>query len=187
MPTTTNYGFYSPPLTGVTPNVPRDVKTLADAVDVALKAEEVARIAATSINDFGDRFQGTAQTLTTSTVTKVNFDTAVTMSGITWNATDLEFVIARAGRYQVNAQVTFAGNATGARLVYLHVAGNLARRNGQNGQATGDYNGIDISKGVKCAVGDRIRVSAFQSSGGNLATIAINQQTFCDVSYLGPA
>lgn len=47
MPTTTNYAFPTPGLTGSLPNVPSDMATLADAVDAALKAEEDARKAVT--------------------------------------------------------------------------------------------------------------------------------------------
>lgn len=46
MPTTENYSFYTPPLTGVTSDIPRDMQVLADAIDAALKAEETARIGA---------------------------------------------------------------------------------------------------------------------------------------------
>ena len=187
MPTTTNYGFYSPPLTGVTPNVPRDTKTLADAVDAALKAEETARIAGdVTPKDFADRYQNAAQTVANNTVTAVDFDTAIAMSGITWDATAKEFVIARAGRYQVNAQVTFTPNATGLRLGYIHVNGGLMRRNGING-TTGAEVGLSLSKGLTLAVGDRIRISAFQTSGGNLSIVASNKQTIADVSYTGAA
>lgn len=80
MPTTANYGFYSPPLTGVTPNVPRDAKTLADAVDAALKAEETARIAGdapqVSIPDSDAGFPAPFVSQTTATVVIDRFTVA---------------------------------------------------------------------------------------------------------------
>lgn len=186
MPTTTNYGFYSPPLTGVTPNVPRDTQTLANAVDVALKAEETARIAADAINDYSERFQGSAQSIPNNAITAIDMDTSVTATGITWDSSTKEFVIVRAGRYQVNASVSWVANATGLRLGYILINGaNRLRQTGVAGASAATT--IPLCKGFSLATGDRIRISGFQTSGGSLNTDQSNRQTHADVSWMGPA
>lgn len=47
MPTTANYAIPTPGLTGVTPDVPRDLQAMADVIDDVLHTEANARVAAT--------------------------------------------------------------------------------------------------------------------------------------------
>lgn len=188
MPTTANYGFYSPPLTGVTPNVPRDTLTLANAVDVALKAEETARIAGdVAITAYGERHLDSTQTLTNSVATAVNFNQSVALDGLTWDDTTKEFVVITAGRYQVNASITWAANATGLRLGYIIIGGATRLRQSIANPTAAGTSSMSLSKGFKLAVSDRVRISALQTSGGNLSLDNTNRQTQVDISYVGPA
>ena len=186
MPTTANYAFYTPPLTGVTPDVPRDTKTLADQIDVALKAEETARIAGdVPVTIMADRYQATLQSIPNNAGTAVKFETAVT-DGIPYNNTTGVFTIGRAGRYQINASVTWTPNGTGVRLGYIMVNGTNRMRL-QNPTTTASNASMTLSKGIVLAVNDLVFVQVFQTSGAGLNLDNTNRSTSFDISYVGPA
>ena len=183
MPTTTNYGFYSPPLTGVTPNVPRDTKTLADAVDTALKAEETARIAADAMVG-SYRRHAAAQSFTSGTWAAVAFDT-MTLDEIPWTGSTSNFwTVPTAGYYQVNASVSFATNATGVRGVRVLVNGTVVTQVTPGAGSAGG-SGAAISYGGKLNAGDTVQIQGFQNSGGALALAPAVGQNVGDITRAG--
>lgn len=177
MPTTINYGFYTPPLTGVTPDIPRDTKTLADAVDLALKAEETARIAGDATVS-SSRTQGTAQSFTSGSWAAITFNT-MELDEIPW-ATDL-WTVPTAGYYQINAGLMFASNSTGVRAVRIVVAGTVKAIN----QGSGTGTGVTLSRGLKLEAGHTVQIQGYQNSGGALALAVSAGANYGDVTRMG--
>ena len=173
MPTTTNYGFYSPPLTGVTPNVPRDTKTLADAVDVALKAEETARIAADAKigTPSVDVIANAVQSMASSTEVTITYNTANSNPDSMWSSGgDITIPAGGTGLYMINLGYSFAANATGSRIVLIKVNGTTARAwaiagAGVNANLTGM-----LPYWRRLSAGDVVTMAQYQSSGGSLNT-----------------
>lgn len=124
--------------------------------------------------------QTSAQTFTTSTTTAVQFnaedvDTDVDGVGGHDNVTlNTRFTAQFAGWYRISGAVEFVANATGDRFAWWMVNG--ADVNGsvgfQAGDATASATVAARSKLVYLNVGDYLELVGFQSSGGNLNTVA---------------
>lgn len=179
MPTTTNYGFYSPPLTGVTPNVPRDTQTLANAIDTSLKAEETARIAGDAMVS-SSRIQNTAQSLATATFTAITFDTSE-LNEIPWT-TNL-WTVPTAGYYQINASLVFATNATGIRAVRILINGTVVAQSQVPAGSLGS--GSSVSRCKYLAASDTVQIQGYQNSGGALTLSVAAGQNVADVTRVG--
>lgn len=186
MPTTTNYGFYSPPLTGVTPDVPRDSQTLANAVDVALKAEETARIAGDAMVQ-GSRTHNTATSTANGVFTAIPFDT-MDLDEIPWTGSTSNFwTVPTAGYYQINAAAHFAANTTGYRAIRISI-NNGTSFIGTSYYAASSSGGTSAhtSRGVKLSAGDTVRIECIQNSGGALALAATSPRlVWADITRVG--
>lgn len=131
-------------------------------------SEWVARITATA-----------AQSLTNNTLTKITFNTASSTPDIdsydphAWfdNAND-QIVIGVDGFYNITANVGFAANATGRRLVQIFVNGS-DRGSVQVTASTAGSTLITVSTNVYLAGGDTVEVQALQQSGGALNTASV--------------
>lgn len=185
MPTTTNYGFYSPPLTGVTPNVPRDTKTLADAVDVALKAEETARIAATA-RVSSSRLHAAATSIPNTTFTTIPFDT-VELDEIPWDNTNKRFTVTAAGYYVIHAGILFAASSAGIRQIRILKNAAAAASVVSHPVSASSGFSVQIARTLKLAASDTITVQAYQNTGGALVLSPTGAQVFVDITQIGLA
>ena len=120
-----------------------------------------------------------AQSLTNNTVTKITFNTASSTPDIdsydpqAWfdNAND-RIVIGQAGFYNITANVSFATNATGRRLVQIFVNG-ADRGSVQMTASTASTTIISVSTNIYLAATDYVEVHALQQSGGALNTVSV--------------
>jgi hypothetical protein len=127
----------------------------------------VARVTATA-----------AQSLTNNTLTKITFNTASSTPAMGsydpqgWfnNAND-RIVIGLDGFYNITANIGFATNATGRRLVQIFVNGS-DRGSMQVTASTAGSTLISVSTNVYLVATDYVEVHALQQSGGALNTIS---------------
>jgi hypothetical protein len=121
-----------------------------------------------------------AQSLTNNTAAKITFNTASSTPDIDsydpkgWfdNAND-RIVIGQAGFYNITANVGFATNATGRRLVQIYVNGS-DRGGVQVAALSGATTILSASTNVYLAVNDYVEVFALQQSGGALNTVFVS-------------
>ncbi len=119
------------------------------------------------------------QSLTNNTATKLTFDTASATPTTdsydpkSWfdNAND-RITIGQAGFYTISANVGFASNATGRRLVQIYVNGS-DRGGVQVAALSGATTILSASTNVYLAVNDYVEVFALQQSGGALNTVSV--------------
>jgi hypothetical protein len=119
------------------------------------------------------------QSLTNNTATKLTFNTASSTPTTdsydpqTWfdNAND-RIVIGQDGFYTISANVGFATNATGRRLVQIYVNGS-DRGGVQVAALSGATTILSASTNVYLAVNDYVEVFALQQSGGALNTVSV--------------
>jgi hypothetical protein len=120
-----------------------------------------------------------AQSLTNNTVTKITFNTA-SLTPTTdsydpkaWfdNAND-RITVGQAGFYNITANVGFATNATGRRLVQIYVNGS-DRGGVQLAALSGATTLLSVSTNVYLAATDYVEVHALQQSGGALNTVSL--------------
>jgi hypothetical protein len=119
------------------------------------------------------------QSLTNATTTKLTFDTASSSpttgsydpKGWFDDAND-RITIGQAGFYTISANVGFASNSTGRRLVQIYVNG--ADRGGvQIAALSGATTILSVSTNVYLAATDYVEVFAAQTSGGALNTVFV--------------
>jgi hypothetical protein len=121
----------------------------------------------------------TTQSLTNNTATKLTFDTASSSPTTdsydpkAWfdNAND-RITIGQAGFYTISANVGFATNATGRRIVQIFVNG-ADRGSVQIAALSGNTTILSVSTNVYLAVNDYVEVFALQQSGGALNTVSV--------------
>ena len=120
-----------------------------------------------------------AQSLTNNTVTKITFNTASSTPTTdsydpqAWfdNAND-RITVGQDGFYNITANVGFATNATGRRLVQIYVNG--SDRGGVQLQAlSGATTLLSVSTNVYLVATDYVEVHALQQSGGALNTVSL--------------
>jgi hypothetical protein len=119
------------------------------------------------------------QSLTNNATTKITFNTASSTPDIDsydpqgWfdNAND-RIVIGQAGFYTISANVGFATNATGRRLVQIYVNGS-DRGGVQVAALSGATTILSVSTNVYLAVNDYVEAFALQQSGGALNTVFV--------------
>ena len=120
-----------------------------------------------------------AQSLTNNTLTKITFNTASSTPDIdsydpkTWfdNAND-RIVIGQDGFYNITANVGFATNTTGRRLVQIFVNGS-DRGSVNVTAATAGTTLLTVSTNVYLVATDYVEVHALQQSGGALNTVSV--------------
>ena len=120
-----------------------------------------------------------AQSLTNNTVTKLTFNTASatptsdSYDPQAWfdNAND-RITVGQAGFYNITANVSFATNATGRRLVQILVNG-ADRGSVQMTASTASTTIISVSTNIYLAATDYVEVHALQQSGGALNTVSV--------------
>jgi hypothetical protein len=120
-----------------------------------------------------------AQSLTNNTLTKITFNTASGTPDIDsydpqgWfdNAND-RIVIGQDGFYNITANVGFATNTTGRRLVQIFVNGS-DRGSVNVTAATAGTTLLTVSTNVYLVATDYVEVHALQQSGGALNTVSV--------------
>lgn len=122
--------------------------------------------------------------------TSLPYETQVTADQIGWDAANRWFVAPKAGRYSLNAAVTWPSTtAVGRRLLRIVVNGATATPLVQIEAAalsttTGAHT-VPVGTTLKLAAGDTVAVQAYQSSGAALNTYAVASTTFAALTYLG--
>jgi hypothetical protein len=119
------------------------------------------------------------QSLTNNTATKITFNTASSTPTTdsydpqAWfdNANDL-IAIGQDGFYNITANIGFATNATGRRLVQIFVNG-ADRGSVQVASLSGATTLLSVSTNVYLVSGDYVEVFALQQSGGALNTVFV--------------
>jgi hypothetical protein len=119
------------------------------------------------------------QSMTNNTSTTIALDTASTTPTTgtydpkSWfsNAND-RIAIGQAGFYCVTANIAFAANSTGRRILGIHVngsdAGSISVLAAPAGSTT-----LSVSTNLYLAAGDLVTISALQQSGGALNTVVV--------------
>ena len=155
-----------------------DTNLYRSAADT-LKTDDSLVIGANNSNWLSRVTATAAQSLTNNTVTKLTFNTASSTPGIDsydpqgWfdNAND-RIVVGQAGFYNITANVGFATNATGRRLVQIYVNGS-DRGGVQLAALSGATTLLSVSTNVYLAATDYVEVHALQQSGGALNTTSL--------------
>ena len=115
----------------------------------------------------------TAQSISNATATAVTFNSEVfDTDGFHDNSTNnsrITIPSGKAGKYLLIAQMSFAANATGARIIKLYKNGSLFQLASVTAAApVTDFTVLTGTNIVSAAVGDYFELFAEQSSGGNL-------------------
>lgn len=115
--------------------------------------------------------QSVAQTLTTSTLTKITFTNVVADTRSAYTTATSTYTVAVAGWYWFSAIVHYASNATGVRVTHAvqNGVGSPVLSHGAAANSSQILSTVN-SAPVLCAVGDTLIIEGFQSSGGNLST-----------------
>ena len=117
--------------------------------------------------------RNSAQTIANSTITPLLFDTSVydTDSYTSVGSPDSGLVVPADGYYQISAFVRWESNATGIRLIAITVNGTAYCSAVMDvDSATNHGHGTDIT--LFLSTNDVVGANVFQSSGGNLDTLA---------------
>lgn len=122
-----------------------------------------------------------SQSINNATLTAIDWNVeTVDGEGMHSTSSNAEQIVAqKAGWYLVTASVAFAANATGIRSISIlknggALQGGWAMTNG-SADATA-LNAISTTCIVYMAVGDALRVEAYQTSGGALNVLRVNSQ-----------
>lgn len=168
----------NPTLTG-TVTVPDGALAIADTsgLQTALDGKAPAFSGARAFKSTPD------QTITTSTWTKLTFDTEVFDTG--GNLASSTFTAPAAGKYRASGGVLFAVNATGGRGIRIRTATAVLAELLVPAAAT--EMGLTTETGViELALGDTIEVHCFHSKGSDLSVVssATHPRTFISVERL---
>ena len=115
----------------------------------------------------------TVQSISNATATAVTFNSEVfDTDGFHDNSTNnsrITIPSGKAGKYLLTAQISYAANATGARIIKIYKNGSLLMLgNVLSAAPATDFTVINNTTLVNAAVADYFEVFAEQSSGGNL-------------------
>jgi hypothetical protein len=134
-------------------------------------------------------FRGTpAQSIPNSSITKVQLNSiSIDKTGSFDNVTNYRYTFRSPGIYRVSANVRYAPNATGVRVVYIYKNGSTyASKDTFNGTASYSV-GTDVSTLIEVVAGDYVECFTYQDSGGALDLSAGSNLTFFDVEKIsGP-
>ena len=163
-----------------------DANAAAKTVSIGQAVETNSNVTFNNVNINGanslwlSRITATAaQSLTNNTTTKLTFNTASATPDIDsydpqgWfdNAND-RITVGQAGFYNITANVGFATNATGRRLVQILVNGS-DRGSVNVTAATAGTTLLTVSTNVYLVATDYVEVQALQQSGGALNTVSV--------------
>jgi hypothetical protein len=157
------------------PDVPRDVQTLAEAIDAALGTTPSPRIA---------RRKSANQALTAATTWyAVTFDVdTANGSGIAY--ANGVFTVAKGGVYQVNAQALMQGNAAAAVRLRVNIGstdfGELVNT------GTGGNASLVLARAIRLAAGATITIVAQSSLTGTVIAGSPSCYTFADITLIAP-
>ena len=130
---------------------------------------------------------GTNQSIANTTVTNITFQSEQfdtnSLHDNTTNNSRITIPAGYAGKYQINANVNFAGNATGDRELYIYV-NNSAYYCYNVQKGTSSLNSLQNSLIVNLAAADYIEIKVWQDSGGALNVLSDYNCNF-SVGYLG--
>lgn len=148
------------------------VLTIKPATSVKIEGENSNWVSRASV-------ASAAQSLTNNTSTTILLDTASTTPTTgtydpnSWfnNAND-RIAIGQAGFYTVTANIAFAANATGRRIVEIRVNGSEVAATSVLASPTGSSI-ISATTNLYLAAGDLVTMNALQQSGGALNTVVI--------------
>jgi hypothetical protein len=148
------------------------VLTVDTTVDGKIKWATPASASATFVGCQLEKIT-TAQSLTNNTDTAVTFNSEVfDTDGFHDNSTNnsrITIPSGKAGKYLLTAQISFAANATGVRVVKIFKNGSILMLPSVIAPAPAtDFTVINNTTLVNASVGDYFEVFALQSSGGAL-------------------
>lgn len=113
-------------------------------------------------------YRSTDQSIPNATLTQITFsaarwDTDTLTSGGT------QFTIQRAGAYRITAQVRFAANATGQRIVYIRLNGStFLAIDSRQAVTGGNPTDVTVPAEYELAAGNTVQLYVYQDSGGAL-------------------
>lgn len=137
-------------------------------------------------------YRGSNQTLTTATLTAIQFSTAsvdTSPGAQMWASTaNTRLTIREPGSYLLLGSLQFAANVTGVRAIYIRYNGSTIL-----GTATQDATSGGASTDMLCHVptlsnfgaGDYLELVGFQSSGGDLAVVSASSAPFLSAVLVG--
>lgn len=128
-------------------------------------------VQATGAESYATRARTATQSVGNASYTDILWDTdEASGGGLTYTAGTGVFTVTEAGRYRVSTQVSFAvSNTTGQRVIQLLIGSTVVGQSAQIKPADTSYPVTCVlSKTINCAVGDTIKVRAYQSSGGTI-------------------
>ena len=109
-----------------------------------------------------------AQSIPNFTNTLVTFDTEEFDNGAFFTAPSTTLTIPSAGVYHLQATASFTANATGIRIIEIHVNGTLRASQSQQNIGGGTPDSLSTGCHRLCAAGDTVTFRVFQNSGGPL-------------------
>ena len=112
-----------------------------------------------------------------------NFDTDAFHSTAT-NTSRITIPAGKAGKYQIIAQLQYAGNATGQRQIRIDKNGSNTSGAVASIVGAGDEN-FSVVEIFDLIVGDYIEIAAFQNSGGALNIDVTGTKSFFSANFLG--
>lgn len=135
-------------------------------------------------------YNSTSQSIPNATSTAVTFNTEIFdtdgFHSTATNTSRITIPAGLAGKYQVNACLTYGANGTGLRTFAIYKNGSVYQWAPQAlGSASLNAGGVSFATVVDLAVTDYIEMFAYQSSGGSLGTNSGSQDVSFSVAYLG--
>jgi hypothetical protein len=134
---------------------------------------------------FAYRYVSVDDSVNDTTVKNIHYGTNIeTTDTITWDGTNDRFVVSIPGRYQINAAIAYANNATGRRSAAIYTSGTQLFSHIVNAGSGGPIN-VNVSGIYRLAASDTLSVRAWQNSGGALAIKAGQELTYITITWLG--
>lgn len=134
-------------------------------------------------------YRSTAQTLSDSTPTAINLDSETRddngFHSTSTNTSRLTVPTGYAGWYTIAAGISYASNTTGVRDCQIRLNGNIIGLNRVLPATGGNDSFFSAPKLYYLAVGDYIEMYGYQTSGGNLNTVAGDQYTWLSMLRVG--
>lgn len=147
-----------------------------------------AQITSLEQHPFTSRTRTTTQLISDNTLTNVSwFDLVEDVpdgAGITYDSSARTFTVNKAGRYLVNAMISWATNGTGRREMRLTKNG-AAVAVEVRAAAAQSFLTSAVHAVVNMAVGDTFSTEVLQSSGAGLDINGLSGRNYISVTYVG--